>query len=82
VPHDSRNASWALEAAEKLTVTPSCACFVAGHDFSRAATALKSTPGFSPCYDLFQRLLEFGSFSAACLAPEGMHLNHLHSLGG
>ena len=59
----------ALRAAEKLTVAPSCACFVTGHDFSRAATALKSTPGFSPCYDSFHRLLEFRSFSAACLAP-------------
>jgi hypothetical protein len=37
------------QASEKRPIALHFACFVTGHDFSRAATALESKTGFSPC---------------------------------
>jgi hypothetical protein len=44
--------------------------FVTGHDFSRAATAPKSTRGFSPCGLLLTRKISNFEFSPADLNPE------------
>jgi hypothetical protein len=50
------------QAAEKRPIAPHFACFVTGHDFSRAATALESTTGFSLCLGSIQRLLGIRAF--------------------
>jgi hypothetical protein len=64
--------TWALQAVEKLIEWSNFKRFVSGHDFSHAAKALESMPGFSPSGLLALKSAQNEGFSAASLAPEGM----------
>jgi hypothetical protein len=48
VPQDGGNKGWALQAAEKLDLAAISRGFVTGHDFSRAASAIKPMWALAP----------------------------------
>jgi len=59
----------ALQAAEKLHFWG----FVTGHDFSRADKANEINRALAPAEVPWAKFLEIKPFSAACLAPAGLH---------
>jgi hypothetical protein len=50
----------------RLVKNPSQAGVLKGHDFNRAAKAIESTPGFSPCGMFSKTLPRYSTFSPSC----------------
>jgi hypothetical protein len=67
----ARRASGAKQAAEKLDPAEILGSFVSGHDFSRAASAARSTRALAPAECFLGNSPSISPFSAACNALIG-----------